>query len=118
MNCIRSFRNIVLLVLYFKIQFYDKVFLSLFLRGRLLKEVLFDKNDGELVLILMSEEYVDEVEVAILSDDDVLLYFLLIVLSVLEFNGSLFLLIKVYKYFIDFFMLIFCCINVFLMVIV
>lgn len=88
MNCTRSFRNTTQPILYLRIQAYDKIRSGVSLRGRLAKETSLDKNDGDSVSALMSEEYADEAEVASLTDDDISSHSSLTASSVLESNGA------------------------------
>ncbi|XP_021771012.1 uncharacterized protein LOC110735154 [Chenopodium quinoa] len=88
MNCTRSFRNTAQPILYFRIQAYDKVRSGISLRGRLAKETSLDKNEGDSISALMSEEYADEAEVASFTDDDFSSHSSLTALSALESNGA------------------------------
>lgn len=83
MNCTRSFRNTSQPILYLKIQPYDRVRSSSTLSGKLAKESSLDKNVGDSISALMSEEYADEAEVASLTDDDISSHS-----SALESNGA------------------------------
>ncbi|XP_021775123.1 uncharacterized protein LOC110738989 [Chenopodium quinoa] len=88
-NCTRSFRNTAQPILHFRIQAYDKVRSGVSLRGRLAKETSLDKDEGDSISALISEEYADEAEVASFTDDDISSHSSLTALSALESNGAL-----------------------------
>lgn len=88
MNCTRSFRNATQPILYLRIQVYDKVRSGVSLKGKFAKETSLDKNDGDSVSALMSEEYADEAEGSSLTDDDISSHSSLTASSAFESNGA------------------------------
>ncbi|KAL2488037.1 uncharacterized protein Fot_41329 [Forsythia ovata] len=65
----RTYRNTAQPLLFLKIQPFEKSRTSSFLRDSLTGEASKDRNHGESVYALMSEEYAEEAEVSMFTDD-------------------------------------------------
>ncbi|KAL2556913.1 uncharacterized protein Fot_01652 [Forsythia ovata] len=83
----RTYRNTAQPLLFLKIQSFEKSQTSSSSRDSLTGEASMDRNHGESVSALMSEEYAEEAKVSTFTDDDISSYSSLAASSVVESIG-------------------------------
>ncbi|KAL2556424.1 uncharacterized protein Fot_01163 [Forsythia ovata] len=86
-NCKRTYRNTTQPLLFLKIQPFEKSRTSSSSRDNLTGEASMDKNHGESISALMSEEYAEEAEVSTFTDDDISSHSSMAASSVVELIG-------------------------------
>ncbi|KAL2538183.1 uncharacterized protein Fot_19574 [Forsythia ovata] len=86
-NCKRTYRNTAQPLLFLKIQPFEKSRTSSSSRDSLTGEASMDRNHGESVSALMSEEYAEEAEVSTFTDDDISSHSSLAASSIVESIG-------------------------------
>ncbi|KAL2501853.1 uncharacterized protein Fot_35701 [Forsythia ovata] len=86
-NCKRRYRNTAQPLIFLKIQPFEKSRTSSSSRDSLTGEASMDKNHGESVSALMSEEYAEEAKVSMFTDDDISSHSSLAASSVVESIG-------------------------------